>query len=118
FPGTIDTIFQGIPWETMQMHLHGQEVTQLPSGGTPLAGSKMCKIQAFKIGMTTYGFQYHFEWAAEDLRLAARAGLVAKAGATSESITQSTPQYYDDYRRLGDRLCETIALTLFPIDKH
>ena len=118
FPGTIDTIYQGIPWETMQGHLHGQEVTQLPPGATPLAGSKLCKNQAFKVGLTTYAFQYHFEWTGHDVRLAAKDGLVPKAGTTPEAIIAGIEQHYDTYRRLGDRLCDTIALMLFPIDKR
>jgi GMP synthase (glutamine-hydrolysing) len=117
FPGTIDTIYGGIPWDTMQVHMHGQEVTALPPGGTPLAGSKLCKTQAFRVGMTTYGFQYHFEWDHNDIAQAARDPLVAKAGVTAESITKGLEQHYPSYRRLGDRLCETIALMLFPIDR-
>jgi GMP synthase-like glutamine amidotransferase len=117
FPGTIDTIFGGIPWDTMQMHMHGQEVTTLPPGGTPLAGSKACKTQAFRVGMTTYGFQYHFEWSREDIIEASRDSLVSKAGVTPESIVQGIDSHYDTYRRLGNRLCETIALMLFPIDR-
>jgi GMP synthase (glutamine-hydrolysing) len=117
FPGTIDTIYGGIPWDTMQMHMHGQEITALPPGGTPLAGSKLCKTQSFRVGMTTYGFQYHFEWDHNDIAQAARDSLVAKAGVTAESITKGIEHHYPSYRRLGDRLCETIALMLFPIDR-
>jgi GMP synthase-like glutamine amidotransferase len=118
FPGTIDTIYTGIPWETMQVHLHGQEVTALPPGATPLAGSKACKTQAFKVGSTTYGFQYHFEWSETDIRAAAKDDLTARAGVNPETVIQGIAQHYDQYRRLGDRLCETIALMLFPIDKR
>jgi GMP synthase-like glutamine amidotransferase len=117
FPGTIDTIFGGIPWDTMQMHLHGQEVTALPPGGTPLAGSKLCKTQAFRVGMTTYGFQYHFEWNHTDIARAANDPLVARAGVTAESISQGSEGHVPGDRGLGDRLCETIALLLFPIDR-
>lgn len=118
FPGTIDPLYQGIPWETMQMHLHGQEVAQLPPAATPLAGSKLCKNQAFKVGLTTYAFQYHFEWTADDIRAAAQDPLVAKAGVSPETLLQGIAAHYDNYRRLGNRLCETIALMLFPIDKR
>src|SRR5690606_13233304 len=54
FPGTIDPIYAGIPWQHMQFHLHGQEVTALPPGATPLAASKVCKNQAVKVGLKTY----------------------------------------------------------------
>lgn len=118
FPGTIDTIYMGLQWDTVQMHLHGQEVAALPPGATPLAGSKACKTQAFKVGPTTYGFQYHFEWTDADIRAAAHDELVKKAGVNPETIVQGIAQHYDGYRRLGNRLCETIALMLFPIDKR
>ncbi|MCE9589769.1 MAG: type 1 glutamine amidotransferase [Planctomycetes bacterium] len=118
FPGTVETLYQGLPWDSVQFHLHGQEVTTLPPGGTPLAGSKGCKIQSFKVGLRTYGFQYHFESTREDIKAMAADGLVTKAGVASASILQQTDAHYDTYRRLGDRLCETIAMTLFPIDKR
>jgi hypothetical protein len=52
------------------------------------------------------------------VRIAAKDGLVPKAGTTREAIIAGIEQHYDTYRRLGDRLCDTIALTLFPIDKR
>lgn len=116
FPGTIDPIYVGLQWDSMQVHLHGQEVTALPPGTTPLSGSKSCKTQAFKVGSTTYGFQYHFEWTDADIRNAAHDELVKKAGVNPETIIQGITKHYDGYRRLGNRLCETIALMLFPID--
>ena len=64
FFGSTDPLLVGVPWNTQQFHLHAQEVTKAPPGGTPipLQGSKACKVQAFRVGLTTYGFQYHFEW--------------------------------------------------------
>jgi GMP synthase (glutamine-hydrolysing) len=116
--GTTETLYQGIPWDTMQFHLHGQEVSALPPGAVPLAGSKMCKTQAFRVGLRTYAFQYHFEWDVNGLRTAARDPLVEKAGAKSEDILQQIELHFDSYRRVGNRLSETIAIMLFPIDKR
>jgi GMP synthase-like glutamine amidotransferase len=113
FPGTNDPLLAGIPWTSTQFHLHGQEVVKLPPEGVPLVSSKMCKTQAFRVGQTTYGFQYHFEWDREDLAQAAADGLVAKAGLTAQGITASIASHYDGYRRLGDRLCANIAMMLF-----
>jgi GMP synthase-like glutamine amidotransferase len=118
FPGTVDPLLAGIGWETVQFHLHGQEVKALPAGGVTLASSKACKNQAFRVGLKTYGFQYHFEWDREDLAVAAQDGLVAKAGASAGQIVQQAATYYEAYRRLGDRLCRSIAMLLFPIDKR
>ncbi len=115
FPGQIDPIYQGITWDSMQFHLHGQEVTALPPGATPLSGSKQCKTQAFKVGLTTYAFQYHFEWTEADLAVAARDPLASAAGVKPEALATQTREFYDDYRRRGDRLSEMMAMMLFPV---
>src|SRR5690606_9295573 len=57
FPGTIDPLHNGVPWKTTQFHAHGQEIKKLPAGAVPLAGSKACKMQAWKAGYRTCGFQ-------------------------------------------------------------
>ena len=103
FPGTVDTLHAGITWKSMQVHLHGQQVTELPPGGVPLASSALCRTQAFKVGFTTYAFQYHFEWARPQIAHFTRDG---------------HGEHYDAYRRRGDRLCEQIATYLFPVDKR
>ena len=118
FPGTIDPVLAGIPWNTCQFHLHGQEVAELPPGATPLASSQKCKAQAFRIGLKTYAFQYHFEWEKADIAAFSQDGLVARAGTSADQIAQDAVRHYDDYRHLGDRLCENIAQLLFPIDKR
>ncbi len=118
FPGTIDPVYTGIGWETTQFHLHGQEVTKLPPGAAPLAGSAMCRNQAFKVGLTTYAFQYHFEWDRAGLDTFAHDAIVMRAGDTPAQIQSQTREFYDDYRRLGDRLCHTLATILLPIDKR
>lgn len=118
FPGTVETLYQGITWDSQQCHLHGQEVSGLPAGAVPLAGTKACKTQSFKVGMTTYGFQYHFEWDRKDLALVPKDPLAKAAGLTAEAWDAQVKEHYDNYRRRGDRLCETIATMLFPIDKR
>src|SRR5690606_27666603 len=67
YPGSNDAVLAGIPWESMQFHLHGRSVTRLPEAGITLASSQACKNQAFCVGMRTYGFQYHFEWTRQDI---------------------------------------------------
>jgi GMP synthase (glutamine-hydrolysing) len=118
FPGTIDPLYAGIPWDSMQVHLHGQEVTKLPPGGTPLASSKMCKLQAFKLGLTTYAFQYHLEYDRKALSTHLNCNFSREAGLDPQDAARQTQQHYDAYDRLSDRLCENIALLLFPIDKR
>jgi GMP synthase-like glutamine amidotransferase len=118
FAGTTDPLLAGVPWETVQFHLHGQEVTQLPPEGVPLAGSARCKLQAFRVGLTTYAFQYHFECDHAGIARFASDDLVSKAGEKADVIVADCKHHFAAYRRLGDRLAENIAMLLFPIDKR
>ncbi len=120
FPGTIDPLFSGTPWRSWQFHLHSQEITALPAGATPLAGSKICRTQSFKVGLTSYGFQYHFEWTKADITsaLEAHRDLFNAAEIKPEAVQTDTEQYYELYRHLGDRMCHNIANLLVPIDKR
>ncbi|MFN3165448.1 MAG: type 1 glutamine amidotransferase [Phycisphaeraceae bacterium] len=122
FFGTTDPILTGIPWHSFQMHAHGCEVTQCPPGGTPapLVSSAGCKAQAFRVGLTTYGFQYHFEWdKARCMDIIDKNAKWAEAmGASVEELKQGVEDHYDLYRHLGDRLCKSIADRLFPLDKR
>ena len=118
FGGTTDPIYSGIAWQSHQFHVHGQEVTQLPNGAVCLASSEKCKNQAFRVGLTTYGFQYHFEWNRQDLEMVVRDPFIASAGCLGDEILHQLNDHYDSYRRLGDRLCHTIAMNLFPINQR
>ncbi len=118
FPGTVDPILQGIAWDTMQFHVHGQEVVKLPPEGVPLAGSKVCKTQAFKVGLTTYAFQYHFEWNQGQLQRILANDQWLRQHADTTAIAAQIDEHYTGYRRRGDRLCDNIANLLLPIDKR
>ena len=121
FPGTTDTIHQGIPWRTMQFHLHGQEVKKLPpQDATPLSGSQACKTQAFRVGLTTYAFQYHFEWSRKqiDAVMHDQSEWLRTKAIDPGTITGETQDHYAVYRHLGDRLCDNITNLLMPLDKR
>lgn len=118
FPGTIDPLYAGIRWDAVQFHLHSQQISELPPGATPLAGSRQCRTQAFRAGMRSYGFQYHFEWTAGDIQRVCRNGLPSDSGVDAASILQSLEQNFPGYRRQGDRLCRNLAMLLLPIDKR
>jgi len=117
-PGFPDTIFSGIPWQTDQFHTHGYEVSELPPGGALLASSEACRHQAFRVGLMTYAFQYHFEWTREDINgvLAQFGDWITSSGGNIEAIRQETDQKYENYRRLGDKLCVNLATMLFCIE--
>ncbi len=120
FPGTIDPVMAGIRWDTMQVHAHGQQVTGLPPNATPLAGSALCRMQAFRVGMTSYGFQYHFEWdrPAIEKWIGRHCPLVGSAGLNAADIDRQCDEHYDAYRHVGDRLCDNLAMLLFSVGKR
>lgn len=117
-PGFPDTLLGGIPWKTDQFHTHGCEVTELPPGGAMLASSDACKHQAFRVGLTTYAFQYHFEWTRRDIDgiLDQFADWISEAGCDADAIRGEAEDKYELYRHLGDRLCESLASLLFCIE--
>jgi GMP synthase (glutamine-hydrolysing) len=117
-PGFPDTLFGGIPWTTNQIHTHGQQITELPPGGVLMASSDACKNQAFRVGLTTYCFQYHFEWTRSDIDgiLDQFAPWIQKSGGDAEAIRRDTEIKYDLYRHMGDRLCESLASCVFCIE--
>jgi len=120
FPGTIDPMFGGIPWKRDEFHLHGQEVKDLPPGATPLAGSKACRTQAYKVGLRVYGFQYHFEWTRDRIGRVLDANREWLAGhrIKSDELKAGLDDGYAMHRHLGDRLCSNLTNLLFPIDKR
>ncbi len=120
FPGTIDPLYAGLPWTHNVLHLHGQQVSKLPANGVPMYGSPACKTQSFKVGLQTYGFQYHFEWRRNqiDTVLADNHAWLAQAGVDATEIKAALDAGYDMYRQLGDKLCQNITDLLFPLDKR
>jgi len=120
FPGTIDPIFSGTPWQWNVLHLHGQEVTKLPDKAVPMHGSAACKTQSFKVGLRTYGFQFHFEWNRKqiDTILAENAKWLGEAGVDAGAIKSALDKGYDLHRQLGDKLCFNLTNLLFPLDKR
>lgn len=54
-----DPLFSGLEAETV-FHWHG-ETFNLPSGATLLTSSDLCRNQAFRLGDSVYGLQFHLE---------------------------------------------------------
>jgi GMP synthase-like glutamine amidotransferase len=120
--GQTDTMLAGVPWSTMPFHAHGQEVKKLPEGAIALQSSAACKVQAFKLGLRTYGFQYHFETTSADVELFIRdawgQSVMNQLGLTPETVRKQLIDNWDGFARLGDRLCENIVQYMFtPIQK-
>lgn len=124
FFGTVDILLTGLPWNTPVFHLHGQQITKAPVGGTPLPlqSSPACKIQSFKVGFTSYGFQYHFEATREAIESwledAGNQAWFAETGVDVAAARASLDEHYDLYRQLGERLCQNLVTLCFPLDKR
>jgi GMP synthase (glutamine-hydrolysing) len=117
--GQTDPITGGIHWNHDQLFSCGQEVKTLPAGATLLATSKHTKHVAFKAGIRTLGFVFHFECdrpQAEALLQESR-GFMVGAGVTESELKVQLDQRYDEYARLSDRLCVNITSFCFPLVK-
>lgn len=59
--GESDQVLKDLSSPLRVLQWHGAEVSELPPGGTALASSEACKIQALRVGRSAYGFQFHVE---------------------------------------------------------
>ncbi len=81
-----DPIFAPLPITPLVIQWHHDEIDTLPPGAVLLANSVTYPNQAFRVGACAWGLQFHIEttpqviadWAAEDVRGLARAGLDAE----------------------------------------
>jgi GMP synthase (glutamine-hydrolysing) len=116
--GQVETMLAGIPWNASQFCAHGQEVKQLPPESTLLASSKQCKVQIYRAGLRTYGFQQHIECDRPmiDALTAESVESLQRAGLTPADIAQQADRAYADFARVADRLCVNLATFLFPLN--
>lgn len=114
--GNTDTILAGIPWGTWQLQMHGQEVKTLPPDATLLASSAGCRVQCFRAGVRTYGFQWHPECDRPmvDALFTASAKDLAAAGVTPDAARAQADEHYETYGRVSNRLAVNIATYMFP----
>jgi GMP synthase (glutamine-hydrolysing) len=114
-----ETIMSGIAWRHPQFIFQANQVTRLPPGATLLASTEHSRNQAFKVGLRTYAFQYHFELDRAMIAAFCREfkHLVDSAGANPDQIARQVDRTYDTYARLGSRLCVNLATYAFPFDR-
>lgn len=119
-PGQIETLLAGVPWDHPQFASHGQEIKQLPAGSTHLMSSAACKNQAFKAGVRTYGFQFHFELDRPmiDALVQAEGKQCQAAGVSAQEIASQADKHYATFARVADRLCLNAATFLFTSAAH
>lgn len=114
--GQTEPMLAGIQWTSPQFFSCGQEVKQLPRGATLLSGTPATPVQAFKAGLRTFAFLFHFECDRPMLEELARESqeFMPAAGTTLADVLGSIDHHYEPYARLSDRLCVNLATLLFP----
>lgn len=118
-----DTILAGVAWKGPQLHCHGQEIKTLPAGvgggATALQFSKKCKVQSFRAGLRTYGFQYHFECDMAMIRSWLSAGdpQMSAAGLDAKEGIAQAQSAYQEYARASERICRNLVNYLFPVSR-
>lgn len=112
-PGQTETVLAGIPWACPQLHSHAYEVTKAPPGATVLGSTAACKVQAYRVGLRTFGFQYHFECDIPMTRdmFDRSMPLADEAGLTRAQLDAQLEQHAEMFDRAADRLC--VNLTTF-----
>lgn len=119
-PGQTETMLAGLAWQHPQLFSCGQEVSAVPAGATVLAGARHAKVAAFKAGIRTYGFLFHFECDRPmvDSLMASSREMMPSAGTTPSEVTVQVDQLYSTYARMSDRLCVNLATYLFPVTRR
>ena len=81
--GRADPLFAGLPQAPLTMQWHLNAVTHLPRRAVLLATSPACAVQAFRLGASAYGVQFHME--------------------VDAALVQATEAFPDVHRRAGAR---------------
>ena len=101
-------------------HHHRDYVSELPPGARLLASSSQCKNQAWALGLRTYGFQYHPEVTLATIEnwMRDEPEALREANITPEQLREQNRKLYPAFERLTQRLFESIALFLMPVDRR
>lgn len=106
-----DPVFGGMPGRAERFSSHGYEVTELPPGAELMASSEACRVQSYRVGSYTYGFQYHFEWMREQIKDEDETFL-ARAGLTLRDLEAQCDEHYDRFDEIATRQSENLTQLL------
>jgi GMP synthase-like glutamine amidotransferase len=113
--GQVSSILTGIAWTHEQMQAHGSEVVEAPPGAVVTIEGDTCKVQAFRVGLRTYGFQFHFEFDRPMIEAAIdrNKDRLAEVDLTPANIITQCEKHYSEFARLSRRLCVNLASFAF-----
>jgi len=99
-----DPLFTGLPGEFPAQVSHQQSVTGLPLNAVRLAANDFEPNQAFRLGSTSWGIQFHPEFTAEVVKeyILARQGAIAGEGLNPQQLIegiQDTPYSVEILKR-------------------
>jgi GMP synthase-like glutamine amidotransferase len=112
-----DALLAGAPPAVEVFEWHNYEFTP-PAGAALLARSAAC-VQAFRVGATTWGIQFHFEVTRPELEqwCASGAAEIAEVGLTPEAVLGTGEQRAEQLRlatRIGDRFARAVLAAAIP----
>lgn len=114
-PGQTEVILAGIPWSCPQLHSHAYQVTKAPPGAVVLGSTPATKVQAYRVGMRTFGFQYHFECDIPMTRdmFDRSMPLAEEIGVTRDQLEAQLDEHAEMFDRAADRLCNNLVTFAF-----
>jgi GMP synthase (glutamine-hydrolysing) len=118
--GREDPLHKGLPWSMMSFHWNNDCVVELPPDAHRLAVGADGDVQAWMLGVSTYGVQHHPEidreqigqWAADD------AALLTERGVDVAELQSMSDREFDAFERLSNRFFESVAMLLMPLDRR
>ncbi len=88
-PAAEDPLFAALAPSFLAMEHHVDQITALPPGAAWLASSDRCPIQAFRVGATAWGVQFHPEIDLQRVRAWQREPLVAQGFDPDEVVRRA-----------------------------
>jgi GMP synthase-like glutamine amidotransferase len=116
--GLRDPLFSGFSSHIESFQWHAAQISMLPKGGTVLASSPACPVQAMRWGTHAYGVQYHCEITAESLsdwqqlpafRESIEAVGIKDAALFYDEVGTRFPTFRSGARQLNDALLRTVV---------